>query len=95
MFTPKPTDTSELDKAILIALLQLDTVPAYSEEYIQILNQVERLYALKNVNRSPRVSPDTMAVVMGNLLGIVFIVGHERAHVVTSKALSFVMKATR
>ena len=100
MFTDKPKpDTSALDEAINNALKQLDYVPAYSDEYIRIISQIEKLNALrteiKKIDAPQRVSPDTLAVVLGNLLGIVFIVGHERANVVTSKALNFVMKASR
>lgn len=36
------------------------------------------------------VSRDTLVLAGANLLGIVFIVGHERAHVVTSKAIGFI-----
>jgi hypothetical protein len=96
MFTSKPqTETPELDEAITTALRQLEVVPAYSDEYIKIVSQIEKLYALKNQNRSQRVSPDTMAIIIGNLLGIVFILEYEHAHVVTSKALNFVLRASR
>lgn len=96
MFALKPpAGTSELDEAITSALRQLDSLPAYSDEYIQILNQVERLSALKTTNRRQRVSPDTMALVLGNLVGIVLIVGYERANVMSSAAKAFVLKAAR
>lgn len=36
------------------------------------------------------VSRDTLVLAGANLLGIVLIVGHERAHVVTSKAIGFI-----
>jgi hypothetical protein len=85
MFNLRPkTEPSELDEAITIALQQLENVYAYSDEYHKIVTEVERLYALK-IN----------TIVLGNLLGIVFIVGYERANVVTSKAVGFVMKAAR
>lgn len=96
MFIAKPqTAPLELDEAINTALAQLDYVPAYSEEYAKIVNQITALTALKTTTSPPRVSPDTLALVLGNLLGIVIIVGHERAGIVTSKALSFVLKASR
>jgi hypothetical protein len=38
------------------------------------------------------VSPDTIAVVAGNLLGIILILGYEKADVITTKALGFVLK---
>lgn len=94
MFTRnRQNEPSLLDKAIADATLQLDYVPAYSEEYDKIVDRIERMYKLKEGNLPQRVSPDTLAVVLGNLLGIVVIVGYEQRHVVTSKALNFVMKA--
>lgn len=66
-----------------------------SEKFAKMVNNVETLYKLKEVDSKKRVSPDTMLVVAGNLLGIILIVGHERAHVITSRAIGFVMKATK
>lgn len=96
MFAAKPkNDNSGLETAINDAISQLDSVPAYSDEYAKIVNQITALTAMKESTNTSRVSPDTLAIVLGNLVGIAIIVGHERAHVVTSKALNFVMKASR
>lgn len=62
-----------------------------SVEYARKVDQLTKLYSLKD-NKS-RVSADTLAIVAGNLAGILLIVGHEKAHVVTSKALGFILKA--
>ena len=94
MLKAKPPHEILIDGVIAEAFSQLDVYPSNSNEYAQIVRQIETLYALKN-NRSSRVSPDTLFIVLGNLLGIAIIVGHERANVVTSKALNFVMKASR
>lgn len=92
----KPSrDNSLIDDAIAGAISQLDTVPAYSDEYNKMILQIEKLYALRYTNNTQRVSPDTLAIVLGNLAGIVIIVGYERANAVTSKAIGFVMKAAR
>lgn len=85
--------TSALDNAIDEALAQLSTVTVDSDEYSDMLTQITRLHKLKEQPASKRVSPDTLVLVAGNLAGIVLILGYERAHVVTSKALSFVLKA--
>ena len=37
-----------------------------------------------------RVSPDTIALVLGNLAGILIIVAYEQKHVMTSKAMGFI-----
>lgn len=63
-----------------------------SEKYATMADQLTKLYAIKNENRSRRVSADTWATVGANLLGIGIIVGHERTHIVTSKALGFIRK---
>ncbi len=64
-----------------------------STEYKNKVDQLVKLYALKEDNSKRRVSADTLAIVFGNLAGIAIIVGHERAHVVTSKAIGFILKA--
>jgi NTP pyrophosphatase (non-canonical NTP hydrolase) len=58
--------------------------------------EVGEVIDLMNKRQSPKekkaVSPDTMAVVIGNLLGIVMILSYEKANVITSKALGFVLR---
>lgn len=96
MFNKRPHHAVEaLDKAITDALLQLDVVPAYSDEAFKIMNHIDRLQKLKESNTPQKLSPDTLAIVIGNFLGIAVIVGHERAHVVTSKAFQLLGKAIR
>lgn len=56
------------------------------------LTTLERLHKLKNASRSQPISHDTLVMAGANLLGIGVIVGHERAHVIGSKALSLIMK---
>jgi hypothetical protein len=56
------------------------------------LREVEADLKLKELNTPKRVSKDTLVLVAGNLLGIVVILGYEKAHVVTSRAMNFVMK---
>lgn len=46
----------------------------------------------KSRNKKPRISPDTIAMIAANLVGIVLILGYEKADVITSKALGFVMR---
>lgn len=88
------TQPSAIDNAIDDALAQLKTVSLDSDEYAAMMDQITQLYKLKEKNTSrDRVSPDTLAIIVGNLAGIALIIGYEHAHVVTSKALGFVMKA--
>lgn len=39
-----------------------------------------------------RITPDTLMIVAGNLVGIALILGYEHLHVVSSKALGFVLR---
>lgn len=46
----------------------------------------------EEVHARKRISPDTMAVIAANLLGILLVLKHERLNIVTSKALGFITK---
>lgn len=94
MFNVKtPREDSALEAEIRSLFIEMTDVDKGSEEYSKMIAHLSTLYALKETNSRKRVSPDTIAIVAGNLAGILLIVGHEKAHVVTSKALSFVLKA--
>lgn len=70
----------------------MDMYPAHSDEYKAAVAQLGKLYPLKEDNSKRQVSPDTLVIVAGNLIGIAVIIFHERAEVISSKALGFVMK---
>lgn len=93
MFFAKKTEDLGLQDAIDNVYNSMKLVRSSSDEYMVMLDQLTKLYAIKEHSTPKRVSSDTLAVVAGNLAGILLIVGHEKAHVVTSKALSFVLKA--
>jgi hypothetical protein len=94
MFNVKPNrEDSALQIEIDALLNDMAAINRSSEEYAAMVDLLTKLYALKEDKSKRRPSPDTLAVVAGNLAGILMIVGHEKAHVVTSKALNFVMKA--
>lgn len=99
MFKNKPTAEEELlNEKINHALSRLDPVMRTETEYREIVNHLNVLLGLRDKiqgsKSKSRVSPDTMAIVVGNLVGIAMIVGHEKAHVATSKAFNFIMKAS-
>ena len=89
---PKPT---VLDETIDAALSELKDLKTTDPNYQQTLDRVKELYKLKETTTPKRVSPDTLVLVGGNLAGIVLILSYERAHVITSKALGFVLKSSR
>lgn len=84
-----------LEKAIDDALMELAGLNADSEEYAKVLEKIERLYKLLEPSPEPSkpVSKDALLMVAGNLAGIALILGYERAHVITSKALGFIIKS--
>lgn len=93
MFRLKPQPfPAGLERTIDSLLTEMSSVDAESEEYSQMADQLVKLYKLKEVDASKKLSADTLALVLGNLVGIIVIVGHERVNVVTSKALQFVLK---
>jgi hypothetical protein len=61
-------------------------------EYDKAMEYLERLSTVQTNNRAPRVSGDTVAIVLGNLAGILIIVMYEQKHVLSTKAFGFGMK---
>lgn len=92
MTIQKPTEKTGLEKAIDRVLAEMDNETVDSEEYARMSDQLVKLHAMKTTESRSRISPDTLATIVANLAGIIIIVGHERVHIVTSKALGFVMK---
>lgn len=97
MFTKKSsTNKDGLSKAIDSLLEEMSDLNGDDPEYAKMADQLTKLYGLKEIDHkvesNSHVSADTLAVIGANLAGILMIVGHERAHVVTSKALSLLLK---
>lgn len=88
----KKKETSPLDEAIKNALSELAGYEADGDEYQKIVDNVTKLHALKVAEKPCGVSRDTLAIVAGNIAVALIIVGHERAHVVTSKVANFLIK---
>ena len=83
---------TNLEKEIDDVLSEMELLDKDSKEYRTRVVHLERLYKAKGYDKSRHVSPDTIAIVAGNLLGILIILGYEKANVITSKALGFVIK---
>lgn len=93
MFSRKKTqEQTELDLAIEDLERNMQYKEPDSDEYGTMLNRLERLKKLQTNHSSKQINPDTLLIVGGNLVGILIIVMHERANVITSKALSFAGK---
>lgn len=88
MFPPKKAsaESIKLSETIEEALAELNP---HDDDYLDKVKAVETLYKLKDIDRPQRVSPDTVAIVSGNLAGILLILSYERGHVMATKALGF------
>jgi hypothetical protein len=89
MFPRKPREDTALDKAIDEAIRYLDP---NSDDYLDIIEGIERLHKLKETDSARKFSQDTLLTVAGNLAGILLILNYERANVIASKALNFAGK---
>lgn len=89
---PKP-DLLKLEDIIDNVIAEMAGHDADSDEYAACVKQLGALYKIRAENQPDRVSRDTVATVAANLAGIALILHYEHVHVVTSKALSFVLKA--
>jgi hypothetical protein len=61
-----------------------------SDEFRAQLENLERLTTLKS--KKVKVSHDTLAIVMGNVMCVLVVVMYEQKHVFTSKALGNMLK---
>lgn len=65
----------------------------HTEEYANCAAALKTLYEAKaTLPKRNVLSADTAATIAANLVGIIMIIGHERANVITTKALGFIIK---
>lgn len=83
---------TNLEKEIDNLLLRMECCAKIEEEYTAMAENLERLYKAKGYDTQSRISPDTIAIIAGNLLGILLIMNYERAGIITTKAIGFVLK---
>lgn len=58
-----------------------------------VVREAELQLKIKEANKPDRVKADTWAMVAANIVGIGMIIGHERMHVITTKALGFILRS--
>ena len=85
---PKSRLQIEIDQLVLA----LGDHTTGSEEYGEIVERLSKLHKINQDTRPASVDPNTALMIADNLLGIVVIVRHENLNVITSKALSFVLR---
>jgi len=84
---------SKLDEPIDAVLNSMQIYGPESTEYDELIGRLDRLTKMQSEERSSRVSPDTMAIVAGNILGILIIVAYEQKHVMVSKAVGMLLRS--
>jgi hypothetical protein len=71
---------------------ELDEFSGTDDEYKILSDRMTELYAIRERIPTDRVSKETLALIAGNLAGIMIIVLFERNNVITTKAKDFVLK---
>ena len=93
LFTKKDKRTN-LERIIESVEEKLRDMDPNTAEYTIANTNLEMLYKTKATDKGlkNRVSRDTIWIVIGNLAGIGLIIWHERADIITTKAINFVLK---
>lgn len=81
-----------IDPLIEDILSRMQQLGVTSEEYPKLMTLLERLYKLKKTQNREPLSRDTIAMVGGNLMGILLIVAYEQKHVMTSKGFNHLIR---
>lgn len=90
MENPFVKKESEYDKSITRVLEDMDMYGPGSDEYDDLIKHLEKLRNWRAEEQtSRRVSPDTLAIVAGNVAIALIIVAFEQKHVVTTKLHGF------
>lgn len=91
----KDEEKKPVDEQIDAVLIEMGVKGVNADEYSKLMGYLERLNKLKQTNKLPHVSRDTIALIAGNLLGILLIVAYEQKHVMTSKGFNQIIRPNR
>jgi len=83
-----------IDDQIDAVLIEMRAMGVDSPEYLKLMAYLERLHTIKTQERPNPVSRDSLALIVGNLLGILVIVAYEQKHVMTSKGFTQILRPT-
>lgn len=92
MIGPFTRPSSKFDDEIDRLLEVLNMNDPEEEEYQKVMDRLDQLMKIKTCERPSRISWDTALVVAGNLLGVILVLKYERLHIVTSKAMTMVIR---
>ena len=83
---------TNLDKEIDSVLKRMSEADPSCKGYAAMADNLEKLYKAKGIAPKPKVSPDVIAVGVFGLIQIGMILWHEKADIITSKAVGFVTR---
>ena len=93
---PKIEEMTDLEEAITELISEIRSMEGASEEYTAATANLKVLLEVRaiedQIEKPWRPSADVVATVVGNLAGIIAILGFEKANVITSKGLALVIK---
>lgn len=89
--TPIP-EKRTVDDEVQRILFYMERVDPNSDEYIRAVQNLKVLCEARSKKPARSIEPDTLIAVVGNLIGILVILQHERFNVVTSRALALIRK---
>ena len=81
-----------LELATNRAIRELSHHPIDSEKYVRTLDSLVKLHKMKEDEKPSSVSMDNLIIVGANLLGILMVIHHEKVQIVTSRAISLLLK---
>ena len=94
MFTLKPSAVkTELQVVRTNAIAGLKDLAPDSDEYKKVMAHVETLSKLIDSESREKLSPNTIAIILGNVGIAGMILWHERDNVLSTKLLPFMSKA--
>lgn len=93
MFSTKPAVKDErLDLVTDRLFAYLTSTSVDTEEYGTVIEHLVKIQKLKEATIPSRLSPDAKATIAANLFGILAVIGYERIHIITTKALGLIGK---
>lgn len=92
MFIKKPIEKSGLEEARDTALEELRSFEVQTDEYKKIMKHVKTLSELIDTEKSEKLNVNTLAIILGNAVIALLVVGYESKNVVTTKVFPFLNK---
>lgn len=93
-FTRKNKESDPLEKEIRAIFDELENCQKNGEDYGVLLERLEKLHSIRNDKKCSdiKIDPNKLIGAAANLAGILLILNYEKANVLATKAVSFVLK---